>query len=54
MWTMLHAPTLNVPGLQGESGMPVGLTVAGGRYTDMDVLRVGKMIGETFAKAGRE
>ncbi|GJN76663.1 hypothetical protein PLIIFM63780_000149 [Purpureocillium lilacinum] len=51
MWTVLHAPTLNVPGFVGENGMPVGLTVAGGRYTDMEVLRAGKAIGEVFNRS---
>ncbi|OBT93436.1 hypothetical protein VE01_08701 [Pseudogymnoascus verrucosus] len=27
MWTVLHAPALNVPGFVGEKGLPVGLTV---------------------------
>lgn len=48
MWTVLHAPALNVPGLVGENGLPVGLTVVGGRCTDWHVLRAGKAIGEAF------
>ncbi|KAJ6447260.1 Sister chromatid cohesion protein DCC1 [Purpureocillium lavendulum] len=51
LWTMLHAPTLNVPGFEGENGMPVGLTLVGGRYTDMEVLRAGQAIGEILSKA---
>ncbi|KFY02786.1 hypothetical protein O988_01901 [Pseudogymnoascus sp. VKM F-3808] len=48
MWTVLHAPALNVPGFVGENGLPVGLTVVGGRGTDWHVLRAGKSIGEAF------
>ncbi|KAJ6447170.1 Guanine nucleotide-binding protein negative regulator 1 [Purpureocillium lavendulum] len=51
MWTVLHAPTLNVPGFVGPKGLPVGLTVVGGRYTDMEVLKAGKAIGEVFRTA---
>ena len=49
---MLHAPVLNVPGFVGEKGLPVGLTVVGGRYRDLHVLRAGKAIGEAFAAEG--
>jgi hypothetical protein len=41
MWTLLHVPALHVPGLFGEGGLPVGLTVVGGRH----VLYVGRGIG---------
>lgn len=49
---MLHAPALNVPGFVGEKGLPVGLTVVGGRCTDLRVLRAGKAIGEVFEARG--
>lgn len=52
MWTVLHAPALNVPGFVGEKGLPVGLTVVGGRCTDLHVLRAGKAIGEVFEAEG--
>ncbi|KFY41041.1 hypothetical protein V494_03231 [Pseudogymnoascus sp. VKM F-4513 (FW-928)] len=52
MWTVLHAPALNIPGFVGEKGLPVGLTVVGGRCTDLHVLRAGKAIGEVFEAEG--
>ncbi|THC94072.1 hypothetical protein EYZ11_006442 [Aspergillus tanneri] len=48
MWTILHAPTLNIPCFFGSQGLPVGLTVVGGRYTDMEVLQAGEAIGALF------
>ncbi|POR35589.1 Glutamyl-tRNA(Gln) amidotransferase subunit A [Tolypocladium paradoxum] len=48
MWTILHAPSLNVPGFFGYHNLPIGLTVVGGRFSDMEVLRVGKVIGALF------
>ncbi|RFU24667.1 hypothetical protein B7463_g11666, partial [Scytalidium lignicola] len=44
MWTILHAPALNIPGFASENGMPIGLTMVGPRYTDLHVLYVGKAI----------
>ncbi|KAG6202841.1 hypothetical protein E4U50_006038 [Claviceps purpurea] len=48
MWTILHAPAMNVPGFRGRCGLPIGLTVVGSRYSDMDVLRSGEAIGAVF------
>ncbi|KAK5079930.1 hypothetical protein LTR70_005794 [Exophiala xenobiotica] len=48
MWSILHAPTVNVPGLKGKNGMPVGLTVVGARYTDMRTLNAARHIGKIF------
>ncbi|PNY22476.1 Glutamyl-tRNA(Gln) amidotransferase subunit A, partial [Tolypocladium capitatum] len=48
MWTILHAPSLNVPGFFGHNNLPIGLTVVGGRFSDMEVLRAGKVIGTLF------
>ena len=48
MWTILHAPSLNVPGFFGYHNSPLGLTVVGGRFSDMEVLRAGKAIGALF------
>ncbi|KAF5013047.1 hypothetical protein FDECE_941 [Fusarium decemcellulare] len=52
MWTLLHVPTLNVPGFTGKGGLPIGLTVTGPRYGDMGVLQAGRALGEVFTKAG--
>lgn len=50
MWTALHAPAVNVPGLKGDNGMPVGLTVVGARYADMKTLHFAGLVGNVFAK----
>jgi Asp-tRNA(Asn)/Glu-tRNA(Gln) amidotransferase A subunit family amidase len=39
MWTLLHTPCINVPGLKGVLGLPVGVTLTGPRYADRSVLR---------------
>ncbi|KAK4545332.1 hypothetical protein LTR36_003512 [Oleoguttula mirabilis] len=50
--TALHFPVVNVPGFQGESGMPVGLTLAAPRYKDQALLAVAKEVGKIWEKEG--
>jgi Asp-tRNA(Asn)/Glu-tRNA(Gln) amidotransferase A subunit family amidase len=50
MWTLLHVPCVNVPGLAGEDGLPIGITVTGPRFADRHVLDVGAAIGRLFAQ----
>lgn len=52
IWTLLHAPTLNVPGFTGENGLPIGLTVVGPRYRDLHVLEMGKRVADVFGAVG--
>ncbi|CAG8973089.1 hypothetical protein HYALB_00007566 [Hymenoscyphus albidus] len=52
IWTILQVPCLNIPGFQGENGMPIGLTLVGPRYTDEHVLWAGKAIGDVFKEEG--
>jgi amidase len=52
MWTIMHAPALNIPGFKGANGMPIGVTLVGGRYKDMNLLHVGKSIGRAFEAKG--
>ena len=52
MWTILHAPVLNVIGFNGESGMPVGLTLVGARYADRSLLHAARTVGALFEKEG--
>lgn len=52
MWTILHAPTLNVPSFTGEHRLPIGMTLVGPRYGDMQLLRAGKTIGDLFERKG--
>ncbi len=51
IWTLLQTPCVNVPGLIGPNGMPVGLTLTGPRYSDSKVLAVAGAVGEVFKRA---
>lgn len=46
LWTLLHAPVANVPGLSGEYDLPVGISVVGARWTDEEVLMKAKVLGD--------
>jgi Asp-tRNA(Asn)/Glu-tRNA(Gln) amidotransferase A subunit family amidase len=52
-WSVLHAPVINVPGFYGPSGLPVGLSVTGPRFSDQWLLKVAAEIGRCFAGPGR-
>lgn len=52
MWTALHVPVVNVPGFQGENGMPVGLSLVAPRYKDQALLAVAKEVGKVWEKEG--
>ncbi|KAK5711996.1 hypothetical protein LTR17_018135 [Elasticomyces elasticus] len=52
MWTALHVPVINVPGFQGEHGMPIGLSLVAPRYHDQALLEVAKAAGEVWEKEG--
>ena len=51
LWTLLHVPCINVPGLQGPGGLPVGLTLIGPRYSDWKVLAAARAVGAVLADA---
>jgi Asp-tRNA(Asn)/Glu-tRNA(Gln) amidotransferase A subunit family amidase len=40
LWTLLHLPCVNVPGLTGPSGMPVGVQLVGPRGSDAALLAI--------------
>lgn len=52
MWTILHCPTINVPGFVGKNDMPIGLTAVGARYCDVKLLRSAEALGKIFAAEG--
>ena len=52
MWTLLHAPVVNVPGFKGPNGMPVGLSLTSPRYTDRRLLNAAKAIAPLFEARG--
>jgi len=44
MWTLLHVPTVNIPGHVGTRGMPVGVTLAGPRLGDARLLAISRAL----------
>ncbi|KAL3479621.1 amidase signature domain-containing protein [Aspergillus californicus] len=52
MWTALHNPVVNIPGFQGENGMPVGVSLVAARLRDQHLLTVAKEVGKVFAAEG--
>jgi Asp-tRNA(Asn)/Glu-tRNA(Gln) amidotransferase A subunit family amidase len=45
IWTLLHTPCVNVPGLSGPGSMPLGLTVTGPRFSDRRVVAMAGLLG---------
>ena len=48
LWTMMGAPTVSIPALEGPNGLPVGLQVTGPHRTDGAVLRAAAWIGDAL------
>lgn len=48
LWTLLGVPAVNVPGLVGKRGLPLGLQVIGASETDATVLRAADWIGASL------
>ncbi len=53
MWKLLHVPCVNVPGLSGPNGMPVGVTLTAPRFTDRQLLATAQAVAPCIAAAGR-
>lgn len=51
IWTLLHVPCANVPGLSGPTGMPVGVTLVAPRYRDRHLLEVARAVAPVLAGA---
>lgn len=54
MWTLLHVPCVNVPGRRGPSGLPVGVTLTGPRFSDLALLAVAESVAECFGFGGMD
>jgi Asp-tRNA(Asn)/Glu-tRNA(Gln) amidotransferase A subunit family amidase len=52
IWTLLHVPCVNVPGMVGPLGLPVGLTLTGPRFGDRQVLAAAAAVGAVLAPRG--
>ncbi|MGZ9810232.1 amidase [Pseudoroseicyclus sp. H15] len=53
IWTLLHMPTVNVPGLTGPNGLPVGVTLAGPRYSDRRLIALAGQLGALLPQPRR-
>lgn len=51
IWTLIHVPCVNVPGLTGRSGLPVGLTLTGPRYSDRRLIAFAGLLGAILSPA---
>lgn len=49
IWSLLHVPIINIPGLQSAHGLPIGLSVTGPRFADRKVLGAASAIGKLFS-----
>ncbi len=54
MWTLLQVPVVNVPGMVGPNGYPVGLSLTGRRYDDRKVIAYARLAGAAFNAAERQ
>ncbi len=50
MWTLLHAPCINIPCCVGPNGMPIGITLTGPRFGDRRLLAAAIAVGRLFAE----
>lgn len=46
LWTILHVPCINLPGLTGSNGLPVGIQLVAPRYSDGKLLAVAKTLSQ--------
>ena len=44
MWTALHVPCINIPGLMGRTGLPIGMQIIHKRYEDEKLLEIAAII----------
>lgn len=49
MWTLLQVPVVNVPGLVGPSGMPIGVSLVTRRYEDRWAIACAGLLGAALA-----
>lgn len=51
LWTLMQVPVVNVPGLRGSSGMPVGVSLIGRRFEDRALIGVADLVGSVLGGA---
>ncbi len=52
-WTLLGCPCVNVPGLRGSNGAPVGVQVIGRPWDDAQTLAAAAFVEQAMASAGK-
>lgn len=45
-------PVVNIPGFQGSTGMPIGVSLVAPRFKDMHLLQVAEAVGKIFEAEG--
>ena len=50
IWTLLHVPTINIPGYAGPGGLPVGVQLVGKMYEDQKLFMIAKWCHDNVAK----
>ena len=48
MWTLLHGPSVNVPGFRGPNGRPIGITLLGRRFADRQLLMAAEAVASVL------
>jgi Asp-tRNA(Asn)/Glu-tRNA(Gln) amidotransferase A subunit family amidase len=51
IWTLLHAPCVNLPAMRSPAGMPLGLTLTGPRFSDRRLLARAILLDQAFVAA---
>jgi Asp-tRNA(Asn)/Glu-tRNA(Gln) amidotransferase A subunit family amidase len=51
IWTLLHAPCVNLPAMRSPAGMPLGLTLTGPRFSDRRLLARATLLDQAFVAA---
>jgi Asp-tRNA(Asn)/Glu-tRNA(Gln) amidotransferase A subunit family amidase len=53
IWTYLGTPSITLPLLQGENGLPIGVQLVGRRGNDARLLRTARWLADTIERGGR-
>ena len=51
IWTLLHAPCINLPAMRSPRGLPLGLTLTGPRFSDRRLLACAARLDTAFSAA---
>ena len=54
LWTLVGLPSMSLPLLEGEGGLPLGIQLVGGRHDDFRLFRTAKWLAEKTAPKGKK